>query len=50
MVSIYASIFCLCFFSLANISTIIHETFDSQGTLVSITWDVRSHLSGAVLK
>ncbi|GAX79705.1 hypothetical protein CEUSTIGMA_g7146.t1 [Chlamydomonas eustigma] len=39
MVSIYASIFCLVFFSLANISTIIHESTSATGQILSISWD-----------
>jgi hypothetical protein len=39
MVSIYASIFCLVFFSLANISTIIHERVTASGQILSISWN-----------
>ena len=40
MVSIYALIFCLLFFSMTNISTIIHQKLDANGNVMSMTWEV----------
>ena len=40
MVSIYALIFCLLFFSLTNISTITHKTLDAKGNVLTFTWEV----------
>lgn len=40
MLSIYASIFCLVFFALAKISTIIRNTLDANGQVLSVTWEV----------
>ena len=40
MLSIYASIFCLVFFALAKISTIIRNTLGANGQVLSTTWEV----------